>query len=362
MVNDSSDILQGDLDAILAALTPDEIAALGGKTFLVTGCAGFLGHHFLHFLAHFAHTLGIPRIIAVDNFLVDRPQWLQELASRCPQLELHEFDIRSPHLEAIPGAAAANHVVHLASVASPTFYRRFPRETFEANLLGLRNLFEFYKERDLAGLLYFSSSEIYGDPPPDQIPTPEEYRGNVATMGPRACYDEAKRSCETLSYLYAQEFGLPIAVVRPFNNYGPGMRLGDKRVPADFAQAVLADEDIQLFSDGRPTRTFCYISDAIAGYLKALALGRFDTFNIGSAGPEISVIELAEIYRRVGLRLTGYSGRIVLAPPPESDYLTHNPNRRCPNIDKARRVLGYAPAIGVEEGVERFLRFLRQHP
>lgn len=360
-MHNANNIIQDDMRSILESLSQQEISRLTGKTFLLTGCAGFLGHHFLHFLCQYAEELDVRKIIALDNFLIDRPAWLQKLADSTSKLEIMEFDIRNSNLDSIPGAASADYILHMASVASPTYYRQYPLETFEANLLGLRNLLEFYKSRPISGILYFSSSEIYGDPTPDQIPTSEEYRGNVATMGPRACYDEAKRSCETLSYLYAQQYSLPITLVRPFNNYGPGMRLGDKRVPADFASAVLENRDIEIFSDGRPTRTFCYISDAISGYMKALLLGKFDYFNIGIETPEISVAQLAEIYRQVGVRLTGYQGTVRLSPPPEDDYLTHNPNRRCPDIAKARNTLGYQPKIGVEEGVERFLQFLVQH-
>lgn len=360
MLNPNQDILELDMQAILHALTEKELAALSGKSFLITGCGGFLGHHFLHFLCRFSEELKVKKIIAVDNFLLGRPLWLDRLAERNGNLSVGQFDICSTAIEAIPGASDADYVLHMASIASPTYYRQYPIETFEANLIGLRNLLEFFKPRNPAGVLYFSSSEIYGDPTPDQIPTKEDYRGLVATMGPRACYDEAKRSCETLCYMYAKQFGIPIAVVRPFNNYGPGMRLTDKRVPADFASAILANRDIEIFSDGRPTRTFCYISDAITGYLKAMTLRRFDYFNIGIEGPEISVTQLAEIYRSAGRKVTGYTGDIKLSPPPEQDYLTHNPNRRCPDISKARHLLGYQPSIGVEEGVERFLRFLLQ--
>ena len=180
----------------------------------------------------------------------------------------------------------------------------------------------------------------------------------MATIGPRACYNEAKRFGETLCYLYAREFGLPVTIVRPFNNYGPGMRLDDRRAPADFARAVVGGEDIVLYSDGTPTRTFCYVADAVAGYLKALVYGEFDVFNIGSDGPEISIRKLAEIYVEIGKKLSAYGGRVRSELPEDKEYLTHNPTRRCPNIDKARRLLGYSPKIGLQEGVERHLRFV----
>jgi nucleoside-diphosphate-sugar epimerase len=197
--------------------------------------------------------------------------------------------------------------VHGASIASPTFYRKYPVETLDANIWGLRHILDLYRGRDtLKGLLFFSSSEIYGDPDPSAIPTPETYRGNVSCHGPRACYDESKRFGETMAWVYAQQFGMPITVARPFNNYGPGMRLGDKRLPADFALAVTEGRDLVILSDGTPTRTFCYVADAVAGYLLCLLHGSYDYFNIGIDKPEIMVRELAEIYRKAaggGLRL-----------------------------------------------------------
>ena len=120
----------------------------------------------------------------------------------------------------------------------------------DANVIGLRKLLDYYKEKPIKSFLFFSSSEVYGDPDPNRIPLEEDYRGNVATIGPRACYDEAKRFGETMSYLFAEKYNLPIKIVRPFNNYGPGMNLNDKRVPADFAKAVFENRDIEIFSDG----------------------------------------------------------------------------------------------------------------
>ena len=145
------------------------------------------------------------------------------------------------------------------------------------------------------GLLYFSSSEIYGDPTPDNIPTPETYRGNVSCTGPRACYDEAKRFCETLCVNFTAQYGLPVKIARPFNNYGPGLKITDRRVLPDFARDIFAGRDIVLLSDGSPTRTFCYVADAIVGYYKVLVKGhRGESYNIGVESPEISITEVAE--------------------------------------------------------------------
>jgi len=331
-----------------------------GAVVVVTGCAGFLGFYLTQYLVRYAAELGIRRIIGLDTFLLEKPRWLLRLAEEFPDLlSLQSFDVSKDRLEDVQEANSARFVIHAASIASPTFYRQFSLETIDANVWGLRRLLDFYKNADgLEGFLFFSSSEIYGDPDPQFIPTEEEYRGNVSCLGPRACYDEAKRFGETLCYVFATLQGMPVTVVRPFNNYGPGMRAGDNRLPADLADAVVRGRDITLLSDGSPTRTYCYVSDAVAGYFLGLLHGKYDYFNIGSDQEEITVRDLAEIYRAAGAELFGYSGKINYKKSRDSEYLTHNPTRRRPDIRKAREKLGYNPKIEVREGVRRHLQFL----
>lgn len=333
--------------------------AFEGKTILITGCAGFLGFFFSHFFAYLTKNGVNLKLILLDNFMLGRPSWVEEIGDN-DRIKIHAFDVSKDDIKTIPLSERADFVIHMASIASPTFYRKYPIQTIDANVWGLRSLLDNYKASALKGLLFFSSSEIYGDPLPEYIPTNEEYRGNVSCIGPRACYDEAKRFGETLCYEYAREYNMPITIVRPFNNYGPGMRLDDRRVPADFAKAVVNGEDIVIHSDGTPTRTFCYVSDAVTGYLKALAYGRFDYFNIGIDRPEISVRELAEIYREAGRRIWNYGGKIIYERSEDKNYLTHNPSRRRPDITKARTLLGFNPRIMADEGVGQFLEYLRE--
>jgi len=351
-------ILGEDLAHTLHALGARERAALTDSRILVTGCAGFLGFYALQFLVAQAKTLGIRSVIGIDNFILRRPAWLAEL-SRSSVLRVEEFDIATGSLANIPGAANADFVLHMASIGSSPLFRRYGIETVDATVWGLRNLLEFYRNRNLKGLLFFSSSEIYGDPSAQFIPTPETYRGNVPCVGPRACYDESKRFGETLCYLFAERYRMPISVVRPFNTYGPGMVVDDQRAPADFARAVIENQDIEILSDGSPTRTFCYVADALAGYIKALCHGSFDVFNIGMDRPEISMRRFAELFRDGGRAVLGYHGNIRLGSSSDPFYLSDVPNRRCPDIGKARNVLGYAPTIEVKEGVDRYLRYLK---
>lgn len=354
-------IVQQDMKRIYNGLSDAERNSFQDSTVLLTGGAGFLGFYLITFLTNYQKELGIKKVICLDNFQVGCPRWLQRL-NETAVVELHRFNVITDDIADISGAGEADYIYHMASIASPIFYRKYPIETLDANIWGLRRLLDFYRDKPIHGLAFFSSSEIYGDPTPENIPTPETYRGNVDCQGPRACYDEAKRFGETMCYLFHQKYEMPISVIRPFNNYGPGMRLNDARVPADFADAVRQGRDIVMYSDGSPTRTFCYISDALIGYLKVLlyASKGFEAFNIGMDQPEISIRHLAEIYREAGKELFGYTGQVKFAVPEDQEYLQNNPNRRCPNIEKASNLLGYQPQVSVEQGVRYFLKYIKE--
>ena len=339
-----------------------EKVELSESTILITGGAGFLGFGFVNYFCRNAKELNIKNILVLDNFILGRPKWLADIDRTYEQLRVSSFDITKDDIGSIDGANDASYVIHLASIASPSFYRRYPLETVDANVWGLRKLLDYYQQRPIKGLLFLSSSEIYGDPDPECIPTPENYRGNVSCVGPRACYDEAKRFGETLCYVFRQKYGMPISVARPFNNYGPGMALRDKRAPADFANAIMEDKSIEIFSNGSPTRTFCYITDAIVGYLKVMVCGRGEAYNIGMDKPEITITRLAEIFVEAGKIELNYRGEgVKYLPPPDEEYLQDSPNRRCPDISKAQNELNYTPSIIVQDGVGRFLRFLKEN-
>lgn len=355
----AKNIVGGDLERIHSSVGRNP--KWKDATIVVTGCAGFLGRYTMEYLGRYAAANGVRKVIGLDTFLLDRPAWLTKLASASPVVDVRDFDISKDDLGAVPGAKDATLIIHGASIASPVFYRRYPVETIDANIWGLRRILDFYRgSKNLAGLLFYSSSEIYGDPPKEEIPTSEDYRGNVACAGPRACYDESKRFGETICWIYANQFRMPITIARPFNNYGPGMRLGDQRLPADLAKCVTEGRDIVLLSDGAPTRTFCYVADAVSGYLLCLLHGSFDQFNIGIDKPEVEVRELARIFQRAGAQIWNYKGEVRYNKSEDAAYLVDNPNRRCPIIDKAKSALGYKPEVYVEEGVGRYLQFLKE--
>jgi UDP-glucuronate decarboxylase len=353
----ASDVLAADLAAIGSALQ-DEIATMAGKRLLITGGAGFLGYEMVQTVL-WANESGIAPIelTVYDNFVRGVPSWLEAL-NGTPHLTVVEHDIRKP----LPSNMDDfEFVVHAAGIASPTYYRRHPIETMDANINGLRSLLDWAvaqqeRGRPIEGFLFFSSSEIYGDPTPEDIPTPETYRGNVSCTGPRACYDESKRYGETLCVNFAHQHGLPVKVARPFNNYGPGLKISDRRVIPDLARDILANRDIVLLSDGSATRTFCYVSDAVTGYYKVLVRGGAgEAYNVGVEEPEISMRDLAEKLADLGRRHFGYAGRVVHETSDEVDYLVDNPSRRCPVIAKARDQLDYRPRVDLDEGLRRSL-------
>jgi dTDP-glucose 4,6-dehydratase/UDP-glucuronate decarboxylase len=233
----------------------------------------------------------------------------------------------------------------------------------KANISGLIGILDFCVKRSesrnpVDAVMFFSSSEIYGDPDPKNIPTDEDYNGNVSPNGPRSCYDESKRMGEALCLGYSRQFGIKTKIARPFNNYGPGLLRGDGRVIADIAGDIVDRKDIAIYSNGKATRTFCYVADAIVGYVKVLVNGKSGVpYNIGMDENEISINQLAELAAGISLDTFGFRPKINFERSQDQDYLTHNPQRRRPSINRARFEIGYSPRVGLKEGLQKTLQW-----
>ena len=346
-------VIQEDVELIAKEMAGD-LEQLADTTLLVTGAAGFLCSYLVDLMA-FANreVLSRPcRVIAVDNFQSGLPVRLEHLAG-ARGIVLRNHDARLP----MPLDEPVQWIIHGASIASPVFYRQFPLETIDVNVTGTRLMLDLAR-LGARTLLYISSSETYGDPDPASIPTPETYWGSVSFTGPRACYDESKRLAETLCATYHRLYRTPVKTVRPFNVYGPGQRLDDGRIIPDLMSSALERRPLVLYSDGRATRSFCYVSDAIRAMLRVMFSGREgEAYNIGNDVEEMSIGRIAETMSEV-------AGAPALPVRYESsadpNYLTDNPQRRCPDLTKLRALKGWTPLVGVRDGLRRTLESYRE--
>jgi len=349
----SEKIIKEDIAAIAKGLGKDA-KKLEGKTVFLSGGGGFLGKYITGTLCYLNdNVFSKPcRIISVDNFITGSPHPHFNYKGRSDVLEVWG-DITQP----LPVREPIHYIIHAAGLASPVFYKKYPLETIDSAVGGVRHLLELAKKNKetIEGFLFFSSSEIYGDPDPKSVPTPETYHGYVSSVGPRACYDESKRLGETITTIYQEQFGIPGKIVRPFNVFGPGMGHNDRRVLPMFAYKALNKEVIPVHGDGHQTRTFCYITDAIAGFLKVLLSGKpGHAYNIGNEDNEISMSNLAKMF----VEIEGGGASFELISYPEN-YPAGEPQRRCPDLSKAKTDLSYNPTVSLREGLTRFIEWCR---
>jgi dTDP-glucose 4,6-dehydratase len=303
---------------------------------VIAGAAGFIGSHLCDRLLAEGHT-----VVAVDNFLTGNPANLEHIADE-PRFAFQQWDITKPFTIEGPVDAVAN----LASPASPKDYLEHPIETLDVGSVGTRNMLELAHEKR-ARFLLTSTSECYGDPLVH--PQVESYWGNVNPVGPRSCYDESKRFAEAITMAYHRKHGVRTNIARIFNTYGPRMKLDDGRVVPSFLDQALHGRPMTVFGDGSQTRSFCYVNDLVDGLYRLMQSDeRFPT-NLGNPA-ELTILEFAEEIRR----MTGAASPIEFHPLPEDD-----PKQRKPNIEKARRVLGWEPRVTLEQGIRQTVEYFR---
>jgi dTDP-glucose 4,6-dehydratase len=306
------------------------------KVSVVTGAAGFLGSHLTDLLIARGH-----KVIGIDNFVTGTVDNIAHLAGN-PNFRFLQQDVT----EFIFLDGPVDYVWHFASPASPIDYLELPIQTLKVGSLGTHKALGLAKHKG-ARFLIASTSEIYGDPLVH--PQREEYWGNVNTIGPRGCYDEAKRFAEAMTMAYHREHGVATRIVRIFNTYGPRMRLRDGRVVPAFVSQALTNKPITIFGDGKQTRSFCYVADLIEGIYRLMMSAYALPVNIGNPH-ELTMVEFA----REIIRATGSKSRLTFKPLPQDD-----PKQRRPDITKARTLLKWQPQVPLAEGLKKTIEYFR---
>ena len=309
------------------------------RTILVTGGAGFLGSHLCKSLLERNGN----KVICLDNFFTGQIDNLRALESN-PNFKIVAHDITEPLIGKI--SEHVDEIYNLACPASPIHYQFDPIETIKANTIGVVNVLEFARVNG-AKILQASTSEIYGDP--EVHPQVESYRGNVNTLGPRACYDEGKRVAETLFMDYHRKYNLDIRLVRIFNTYGPNMARNDGRVVSNFIIQALKNKPITIYGDGNQTRSFCYVSDLVEGLYSTMNSDEIMPINLGNPD-EFTIKELAEKV----VEMISSTSEIVYHDLPVDD-----PRQRKPNIDRANSVLNWSPKIELAEGLKKTISYFK---
>lgn len=305
--------------------------------YLVTGGAGFIGSHLTEKLL----SLGC-QVVALDNFSTGRRENIKHLLGN-KDYEFFEKDVVDPF--EIQGQLAG--IFHLASPASPVDYAKLPIETLHVGAIGSDNVLKVAVEKRCR-IMVASTSEVYGDPLVH--PQTEDYWGNVNPIGPRGCYDESKRYLEAITMAYTRVHGIKSQIIRIFNTYGPRMRTDDGRVVPNFCSQALLEKDITIYGTGNQTRSFCYVSDMVEGMLRAIHLGDGMPINIGNPD-EYSIKSFAE--KIIGFSKT--NSKLAYRDLPEDD-----PKTRCPNITRAKEVLGWEPQVKLEEGLKHTFEYFKK--
>ena len=311
------------------------------KKILITGCSGFIGDYILQ---------------ALTSPAFNKKNIIHGIDIVKPKKKFKNFKFFKRNLLKIKHSSIPkvkyDYIIHLAGIPSPTYYKKFPLGTIFLNS-NLSEILLKKANKDKSKFIYFSSSEIYGNPSSDKIPTNESYNGYVSSISDRSCYDESKRMGETLTYVYRNNYKVDCKIIRPFNFYGNGMRYNDKRIIPQFFYQALNTKKITVFDNGKQTRTYCHIYDATIMILKIIFSGKQFVYNVGNSNEEISAEKIA---KRIVKKFSDNRVKIIRVPYPKN-YPSDEPRRRCPDMNKFIKEFKYKPKIKLDYGLKIFKEF-----
>jgi nucleoside-diphosphate-sugar epimerase len=321
---------------------------IAGSSVLVTGGSGFLGSWFCDTL----HLMGA-NVVCLDSLVSGDRSNIAHLIGK------KGFTFINENLLDWKPDRKFDYIVHMASIASPPLYMKHPIATLDCNILGVRKLLELAREQKVKGFLQMSTSEVYGNPPDERVPTAETYHGQVNSFGVRSMYDEGKRAAEAYCYSYFKEHKVPVRIARTFNTYGPRLDAKETsqygRALVRFIKQALSGETLTVHGDGEQTRSFCYISDQIDGLFRLLLTPGIDGEAVNIGNPhEHSILELANLV----VKATDSKSVVQKNAEPHYD-IRDDPRRRCPDIGKAKRLLGWEPKVPLETGLKITVDWMR---
>ena len=329
-------VIDNDIKNIVSKLSKKELDRFKGKNIFISGSGGFLGKWFVDFF----------------NYLNNNVYKKSSHHCRIFHGDAQDLDIT---IKEMCIEVPCDFYINSAGIASPKWYKKQPFKTLDVSYTGTVNVFNKALQDQAESVLVFSSSEIYGDPPAEHIPTPETYVGQIPTMGSRSCYDVGKLVIETLSDIYMREYNLPVKVIRPFNLYGPHMRLDDGRMMANLCKSIVENDIMSVYGDGTQTRTYCYVADAILLMIKILLSdSNGEVYNVGSNDIEMSAYDVCKTaYEILDADLENL--RVVEHP---SFYPKDEPNRRKADISKVVSEFENEPTTSFEDGIMKTYEYV----
>ena len=336
------------LDIISNKININKLRKSKIRNILITGCSGFIGNYLINTLLN----KNIKNNFQIYGIDIIKPKIFQNRKSQNFHFYKKDlFKIKTFNLN-----KKIDLIVHLAGIPSPSFYKLKPLETFYLNSELCKIFLDFAKIKK-SKFVYFSSSEIYGNPDPKNIPTNENYEGRVSSIGDRSCYDESKRAGETYTFVYKNLYNISCNIIRPFNFYGNGMKQFDKRVIPQFFNTALSKKKIFPFSNGNQTRSYCHIIDAIPQIINVCFYGKKFVYNIGNSSEEIKASVLAhKIKNTIKNKLI----KIKNIPYPKS-YPSSEPLRRCPDVTNLKKEFNYKPTINIDFGLKLFYEYAKKN-